>query len=311
MGVLVFDVGGTRTKAGVERAGVLTTAGPAATDASNDAAAVVAQLVALGTGLTGGERPDAVGVGIRGLVDAGAGMITQVNPPLDCLIGRPLAAELSAAFDAPVQIENDARLHLLGELRRGCAQGVANVVYIALGTGTGVAVAIGGRILRGPHGTTGILGGHLTVEVDGAPCTCGNTGCLEAYVGKEAFLGDVRRRLAEHGASSLASGDVDATAVFAAARRGDPVATAATERFARYLAAGVVSLVHAYDPDVVVFGGGLGNAADVFLPHVREHLNEHAWTRPQGPARLETTNLGDAAALVGAVELTREGDWAW
>jgi glucokinase len=308
---LVFDVGGTRIKAGLVQDGAVGATATVATDGSEVASAVVDQLVGLGRQLTRGEPPAAVGVSIRGIVDAQAGAIAEVNPPLTCLIGLPLGERVGAAFAAPARLENDARLHLLGELRHGCARGVENVVYVTLGTGIGVSVALGGRILRGRHGTTGILGGHLTVDVDGPRCTCGNTGCLEAFVGTAALVNDARARVEADPSSSLAGAQIDPEAVFAAARAGDPAATACASRFAHYLSAGVVSLVHAYDPDLVVFGGGLSSASDVFLPRVAEHLERHAWRRPQGPARLGTTELGDSAALVGAAELTRDDQWAW
>jgi glucokinase len=309
---LVFDVGGTRIKAGLAHAGAIASTTSVATDVSGAAAALIAQLASIGRELTDGGALDAVGVSIRGIVDAEAGAIAHVNPPLTCLIGEPLAERLREAFGVPVHVENDARLHLLGELRHGRARGAENVVYVALGTGIGVAVALGGRILRGPHGTTGILGGHLTVDVDGPLCNCGNAGCLEAYIGTAAVVRDVRRRLvAGDGTSALDGRDVDPEAIFAAARVGDPVGNAAAYRFAHYLSAGVVSLVHAYDPDLVVFGGGLSSSSDVFLPHVREYVANHAWQRPQGPVRLETTELGDTAALIGAGELARGDIWAW
>lgn len=312
MPTLVLDVGGTRIKAGLARAGAIASTATVPTDDSGVADAVLEQLVQLGRQVSGGAPVDAVGVSIRGVVDGQAGSIAHVNPPLACLIGVPLAARLEAAFDAPVHVENDARLHLLGELRHGRARGSENVVLVALGTGIGVAVALGGRILRGAHGTTGILGGHVTVDVDGPLCNCGNAGCLEAYIGTAAFVRDVRRRLVANETSSALDGrDVDPEAVFAAARAGDPIGNAAAYRFAHYLSAGIVTLVHAYDPELVVFGGGLSSSSDIFLPQVREYVANHAWKRPQGPARLDVTELGESAALIGAAELAAGDAWAW
>jgi glucokinase len=302
MTVLVFDVGGTRTKAGLAGPDGISSVATVLTDASS-ADALVAQIAALGRQLLQGERPSAVGVSIKGIVDPRRGALVDVNAPLDQLSGEPLADRLAEALDAPVRIENDARVYALGELHHGAARGAENLVCLTLGTGIGVGVVVEGRLLRGSRGVLGILAGHITIDVDGPPCTCGSVGCLEALIGSHGLVAHARTCAREHPGSRLSADGLDPERIFAAAAQSDAAAVATVERFTHVLACGVVSLIHVYDPDVVVIGGGLSASAPQFLDHVQRFTDEHAWTQPKGRVRLAASTLGDRAALLGAAEL--------
>jgi glucokinase len=302
MTVLVFDVGGTRLKACLAGPDGISPVATVPTDASS-ADALVAQMATLGRQLLRGERPSAVGVSVKGIVDSQCGLLVDVNAPLDQLRGEPIADRLAKAFDAPVRIENDARMYALGELHHGAGRGTENLVCLTLGTGIGVGVVVEGRLLRGSRGVLGILAGHMTIDVDGPPCTCGSVGCLEALIGSRGFVADARDRAREHPGSRLSADALDPEDIFAAADDGDPAAKAAVERFTHVLSCGVVSLIHVYDPDVVVVGGGLSAAAPQFLGQVQRFVGEHAWTQPKGRVRVVASKLGDAAALLGAAEL--------
>ncbi len=311
MTVLAYDIGGTRLKAGLVDAGQVAAVAVADTDESAGAAGVLEQLVVLGRQVAAGQRVRAVGVSIRGVVDPRSGALIDVNPPLACLVGAPIGPILAAEFQAPVGADNDARMYALGELRHGAGRGVANMVCLTLGTGVGLGVAVGGRMLRGPRGVWGILGGHFTVDMNGPRCSCGNVGCLESLIGAHAFVGYAAERLAAGAPSLLAPDALEPAAIFAAAAAGDALATRTVERFAAVLACGVVSMIHAYDPDLVVLGGGLAGSSEQFLPWLRDYVPTHAWTQPRGRVRLAVSQLGDAAALVGAAELATDDTWAW
>ena len=311
MTVLAFDIGGTRVKAGLVDAGRVAATATETTDTSRAATSLLQQLVKLGRQLTAPSAAQAVGISVRGIVSPDSGLLVDVNPPLTCLVGQPLAVTLSAEFGAPAKVENDARMYALGELRHGAGRGTTSMVCLTLGTGVGVGVALERRILRGPRGVLGVLGGHFTVDVDGPLCSCGNVGCLEALIGSGAIVAYAAERVRDQDRSALASSALDPEAIFAAAAMNDPVATDTVERFTRVLAAGVVTLIHAYDPDLVIVGGGISGSAALFLPQVQEYVDAHAWTHPKGRVRLEVAELGDSAALVGAAELCLEDDSSW
>jgi glucokinase len=263
----------------------------------------VEQIVTLGGQLLEGERPSAVGVAIKGIVDTRRGVVVEVNAPLDHLSGVPLADRLANVLGVPVCVENDARMYALGELHHGAGRGTENLICLTLGTGIGVGVVAGGQLLRGGRGALGALAGHITVDVDGPTCTCGSVGCLEALIGSRGLIADASARAHDHPGSRLAAKGLDPGAIFAAAADGDAAALATVERFTHVLACGVVSLIHVYDPDLVVVGGGLGASAPQFLDQVQQFVDEHAWTQPKGRVRLAQSTLGDTAALLGAAEL--------
>jgi glucokinase len=311
MTVLAFDVGGTRVKAALVADGRLLSP-VVTTESCCDGAGddLLARVVALGRELTTATRAEAVGVSIRGVVDTHAGVLVDVNPPLTALIGKPLGDHLARELGAPAVLDNDARMHALGELHYGLARSAENLVCVTLGTGVGTGVIVGRRLLRGRRGVGGILGGHFTVDVDGPRCGCGNTGCLETLIGAPAFTAGVDVAL-RAGRGSVLREALSPERIFAAADAGDALAADAVARFTQVLGCGVVNMIHAYDPDIVVIGGGLSRSSRSFLPQVRAYVNEHAWTQPRGRVPVEVSELGDGAALLGAAVLAAQAvdDW--
>ena len=243
-----------------------------------------------------------LGFGFCGIVDPDAGRIVSTNAKYEDAPRVDLRAWCREAFGLPLRLENDARLALLGERYAGAARGSDDVVMMTLGTGVGGAAMIGGRLLRGRHFQAGVLGGHLAADFDGRPCTCGNVGCVEAEASTWS-LPQVCRAWPGFATSALASSErLDFEALFAAAAAADSVAVAIRDRCLRVWASGAVSLVHAYDPDVVVVGGGVMREAGVVLPFLRAHVDRHAWT-PWGRVDVREAALGERAALLGAVPL--------
>jgi glucokinase len=307
--VLAFDLGGTRIKAGIVRGATVTSLLIEATNDGQDGADVLAGLLRLGRRLGDEHDVAAVGLSVKGIVDAQHGVILDVKERLVGLIGQPLAAIVARELGHPVVIENDARMYALGEWRHGAGRERDNMVCLTLGTGVGSGVVIGGRLLRGPRGVGGILTGHVGVQIDGPVCTCGNVGCLEALIGTAGFLRLAGEALARDPApSALRHAPLTPQRIFEAAAAGDASAQALARRFATYLGAGIVTAIHAYDPDVVVLGGGVMHSFAPFLPDVQAYVDAHAWTVPRGRVRVVPAALGDAAALIGVAALTQQAD---
>ena len=232
------------------------------------------------------------------------GILVDVRKNLSGLIGFPLVHVLQQRYGVPVAIENDGRLYGMGEMLAGEARGVANMVCLTLGTGVGCCVAIGGYILRGRHGTGGVLGGHMTIDASGPVCTCGNIGCVEVRCSASGLVAAMTDRLASHPAHPLhAVRTLTPETVITAAAGGDDVAAGALAEYIRYLSAAVVSYIHVYDADLVLLGGGMMNAAAHILPPVQRYVLEHTWTRPPRTVPVKAAALGDRAALVGAAAL--------
>ena len=303
--ILACDIGGTRSKAGLVRGGAVSalTTEPTSGDGVD---AILDTIVRLGRGLM--ESPDVAGIGlcVKGIVDPARGALLDVNEALAGWIGQPIARTIADGLGSLTDMENDARMYALGEFAYGAGRGSAGMVCLTLGTGVGSGVALGGRILCGPHGTGGIMCGQMTIQRDGRLCTCGNVGCLETLVGTAGVIRSAEEALARDPSSALRDGPLDPRRIFAVAAAGDPAAGEVVRRFARDLGAGVVNVIHVYDPDVVVLGGGMAHAAVQFLPAVRAYASAHAWTYPRGRVRIVPALLGDAAALVGVAEHVRD-----
>jgi glucokinase len=176
---------------------------------------------------------------------------------------------------------------------------------ITLGTGIGGAAMMLGELVRGAHAQAACLGGHLPVNFRGRNCACGNIGCAEAEASGWS-LPQIVRETPGFDESSLAGIEqIDFAALFAAARKEDTVARAVRQLCLNVWAANAVAVIHAYDPEGVVFGGGVMQSADVILPFVQEYVEKHAWTS-WGTPRVCAAVLGGNAALMGAVPLLSE-----
>lgn len=309
--VLAFDIGGTRIKAGVVRGCETLSFHSEPLNRQESAADFVETLTRIGRDLCEQQSVTAVGISIKGIVDTRQGTILEVKEALAELVGQPLTTQLSDAFNLPVEMENDARMHTLGELLYGAGRSVNNMVCLTLGTGVGCGVAINRQILRGPRGLSGILGGHISVQAGGRRCNCGNIGCLEAYIGTTAFIETAQQQIERYPTSYLASlsrvSSLTPLVIFSAATEGDEVAQKLVEDFTRYLSVGVVSLFHGYGPELVVLGGGIMGAASQILPSVQQYVAEHSWKLIGQQARVSAAELGDTAALVGAAALALHG----
>lgn len=274
---------------------------------------VVARLAAAVRELGGDELPATVlgvGVGAPGPLDPWLGVIFQA-PNMPGWRDVPLRQMLAEALALPVHLGNDANLAALGETSFGAARGCRNVVYITVSTGIGGGVIEDNRLLLGARGLAAEVG-HMVVEPRGPRCGCGNWGCVEALASGTAIARVARERLASGEPSAL--GDlpgppevsITAERVAAAAAAGDPLASAVMRSAAEYLGIAVVNVLHLYDPEVVVLGGGVCLAGEMIFAPVRAAITARAMAAYRARARVVPAALGDDAGLLGAVALVNE-----
>jgi len=244
-------------------------------------------------------------ISFPGIVDPFSGRIFSTpKGKYDNASSLDLRAWCRQRFGLPFRIENDAKMALLGERYAGAARGFDDIVTITLGTGVGVGAMMHGRLLRGAH-FQACLGGHLPAVFNGRPCRCGNIGCVEAEASTWA-LPEICRSWPGFDRSALArEARLDFAALFRQSAAGDTVATQVRDRCLHVWAAGIVGLVHAYDPDVAVLGGSVMKSANQILPFLESYVHAHAWS-PCAKVRLRAAQLGDKAALLGALPLLNE-----
>jgi glucokinase len=246
-----------------------------------------------------------IAIGFAGLVDSRQGRVVSTNQKYEDATNIDLPAWSRETFNLPLRIENDARLALLGEAYGGAARGLSDVVMMTLGTGIGGVAMIEGQLLRGKHSQAGCLGGHLPVRYDGRTCSCGAIGCAESEASGWALPFLLKEW---HGISSSALSqyaNVGFKEIFDEAARGDEAAVGIRDHCLRIWAVDAVGLVHAYDPEMIVIGGGVMKSADVIVPYVESYVQKYAWT-PWGKVKVRAANLGNNAALIGAVPLLSE-----
>lgn len=292
---LCIDFGGSEIKLGVLERGA-----PVRTDAIPAGDGDLGKIVAAARALIADDSPIAAGIAVPGVVDRAAGTLVKAHDKHPGLLGLDLVDWARKSFGLPAVIENDARAALVGEISTGSAAGARDAVLMTLGTGIGTAAVIDGTVLRGAHDHAGILGGHLTVDLDAGLCNCGNVGCAESIAGAWA----IRRDLAARDDAVT-----DVREMFAAAAAGDEAAIALRDRAIRAWGATAVSLCHAYDPDVVILSGGILRAGGAVAAPIQNYVGRHLWTSSHRPAfvipeRPELSVLRGLSVLSGTAHAT-------
>jgi len=251
------------------------------------------------------ETVTAIGVSAPGPSDPRAGVV-MTTPNIKEWRDFPLSAKLTESFHVPSFLGNDANLACLAEWKFGAGRGHHNVLYLTVSTGVGGGVIVEGRLMEGRHGLAAELG-HVTVDANpNAPiCGCGFRGHLESFssgTGIEHFVAD---ELAAGRASSL-KGSPSAQQISKAASAGDELARAAFARAGKYLGVGVANYLHIFDPDIVIFGGGVSMSGALLFDPFNASLRERV-IHPSYLDGLEiaTAELGDDGGLLGALALAR------
>jgi glucokinase len=245
----------------------------------------------------------AVGVGAPGPLDHETGVVFA-PPNLAGWETVPLRSMLEPRLERPVFVGNDANVAALAERRYGAGKGSDHVIYLTISTGIGGGIVTHGRLLLGATGTAGEVG-HITIDVNGPRCACGNIGCAEVLASGPAIARQAQAAL-RAGQASMLSGSVarieDLTAehVVAAARLGDPLAAAIFGQAARHIGVLVVNLIHLFNPTVIAIGGGVSQAGDLLFGPVRQVVTERAHTVTAATVRIVPAALGDDVGLYGA-----------
>jgi len=306
MKVLAIDIGGTHVSCGAVDDQRLLEVRCIKTDSGGRLANLLPLLTQTIRELSRAHEDNFAGIGFGfcGLVDIAAGRIVSTNHKYSDATDIDLPSWALEEFDLPLVLENDARLALLGERHSGAAQNSDDVVMMTLGTGIGTAAVMGGRLVRGKHFQAGCLGGHFTIVASGRLCSCGARGCFEAEASTYA-LPDMCRTWRGFEASPLAyEAKLDFATLFRWAQA-DVVASQIRSRCIEIWAACALSLVHAYDPELLLLGGGVMKSSYPILTAIQEHIDSYAWT-PWGKVRIGAARLGSNAALLGAVPLLKE-----
>lgn len=304
------DLGGTRFRVALaDEAGRFLFRTSCLTEADQGLDAVLVRIKAMiREALASAPGPvEAIAIAAPGPLDPWKGVVYR-PPNLPGWDEVHLKEILEADLGVPAHVGNDANLAALAEWRFGAGRGYEYLVYVTVSTGIGGGVIDRGHLLLGCGGGAAEVG-HMTIEVNGPRCNCGNRGCLEALASGTA-IGRRAVELLQAGASSrmleLAGGRLDrvtAEVVVEAARAGDAVAAKVVRAAGYALGVGLTNLMHLYDPQIIVLGGGVTRAGSLIFDPMHEAMEERVMQAFRGRFKVVQAELGDDVGVYGAVAL--------
>ncbi len=304
--VLGVDLGGTNIRVAVLGAdGTIgyTARTPTKSELGPDAVieriAGLIEQVAKNAGL-GTDEP--VGVASPGPLNPRTGVV-HYTPNLPGWRDVPIVAKLEALTGRRVALANDGNCAALGELRFGCAQGVRNLIYLALGTGIGGGVVTEGVLIDGKNGLGAELG-HTLVAIDGPRCNCGSIGCLEAFASGWAIQAEAIKVATTADGDRIkelaGDGPIHAGIVAKAAAEGHPASIAILDRAGRALGAAIGSFINMFDPEMVVIGGGVAALGEALVGPARKTIPQYCFVDMRENVPVVYSSLGSDTGLYGA-----------
>ena len=306
------DIGGTNLKAGlVTEDGLIISEHDIPTGADRPQNVVLNDIVELVKNLiaNSGKNPKdikAIGMGSPGMIDSEAGTVIY-NNNLGWENFR-IAPMMSEALNLPARLENDADAAALGEVIAGSAKGAKSAMIITLGTGVGTGLVIDGKIL--PFCEFG----HMVIKDGGRMCTCGRSGCFEAYTSATGLINLTKDAIKDNPNSKLAnmaksSGEVTGRTVFDAADTGDEAAIKLIDEYIGYLAIGIGNYINGLHPEIISIGGGIAKQGEKLLSPLRKKLEHeiYGFKYMNGlPSKIVTCTLGYKAGIIGAAMAARQ-----
>ncbi|RDW21427.1 glucokinase [Oceanobacillus arenosus] len=246
-----------------------------------------------------------IGVASAGIIDSEQKIIHYAkNIGLE---NFPIGTILEGNFQLPVKLSNDANAAAIGEWIWGAGKGKQNVIYITVSTGVGSGIISNGQLMTGINDSAGEFG-HITISHDGILCECGNRGCLEKYASGSAINMRANQLLKNGETSSLLpiiekGLVVTNKEVATAAKQGDVFSIQLLKEAGEYLGMGVVSLIHLFNTEAVVFGGGVMNMSAFILPSIKETVAKYGIAKMVEKVEIKKSVLGNKAGVIGATGL--------
>jgi len=220
----------------------------------------------------------AIGIGAAGSIDRKGG-ITINSPNILCWNNYPLARNIEKNSGIKTFLENDATVACAGYWWENEGKNLKNFVMVTLGTGIGGGAVIDGKLFTGQNGSSLEIG-HMTIDVNGKGCKCGNRGCLEQYASATALVDYTKSNLKKHKDSTLhkriEKEALSAKMIYEEALKNDELSVKSFEYISFYLGAGIVNIINIFNPEAIILGGGLSRAHKLIIPGVKKTITERA-----------------------------------
>lgn len=250
-----------------------------------------AEIAGIGVSATGGINTK------LGIVEGSAGHIKNWE-------GTNIRSRLESEFGVKTAVLNDANAAALGEMWKGAAIGKENVVVMTIGTGVGGGIIVDSKILLGRKGFAGEIG-HIPVNVDGEDCSCGNKGCIEHYGSTSALVRKVKEAVISGEIKGIEVNKVDGRLIFKEVAAGNDTVKKYVDEWISYISATLVGLVHIFNPEMIILGGGVSGQKEFFVDKVKEKVLKSVMPNFAIGLTVEAAKLGNDAGIIGAVRFIK------
>lgn len=240
-----------------------------------------------------------IGVSATGQIDTAKGIVAGVGGNIIHWRGAKLKKAFEERYDKKATVVNDANCAAIGEHWIGSAKGCTDAIVMTVGTGVGGGIIVNSEILLGHRGFAGEIG-HFVIKADGRQCTCGNKGCYEQYASMTALVREVRSMIGREHIDDVK--DVNGKVIFDRVKIGDKRFIKCVDDWIGDISAGLISLVHIFNPQVIVIGGGVSVQQALFIDKVQEKVKAGVMENFGKNLEIKAASLGNQAGLVGAVK---------
>ena len=245
-----------------------------------------------------------IGIGVPGLINDEGEVLSAPNLKWRKI---DLKGRLEQAFQLPIVIENEANAGAIGERSFGDTRHAKNMIYVSAGIGIGVGIIVNNAIYRGFSGFSGEMG-HMTIHMEGVPCTCGNRGCWELYASENALLNEAMRRLGDE--IEHYGGEPTLDMLITRAEKGDTRVIELFEQVGNYLGVGIANVINTFNPELVMIGNRLSMIQPWIEPSVLNTVEQRSLPYHHRKVMIEFSRLGMKSAAIGAASLAIQAFFA-
>ncbi|HLO37565.1 MAG TPA: ROK family protein, partial [Lacibacter sp.] len=244
-----------------------------------------------------------IGLSLPGLIDIHTGMsYTYLTSK------KPVAAILTELTGISTFIEHDTKIMAWAEQAFGLAKGLNNVLCLNIGSGVGLSMILNGEIYKGHSGYSGEFG-HIQIDRKGDLCQCGHIGCIETLASSKAIISKAQKQLVSETSGILyekysQGGDkLSSSMIIEAARQGDNLSFELINKAGEAIGIGIAALIQIFNPELVILGGEMSKASDIFFGPINKNVELHTIERIRKDARIAVSQLGDDARIMGSLAL--------
>ena len=307
--VLAVDIGGTKILAALVSNGQIIFKDYSPTHAAEGKHTVISHIFGaidrvLGQSNHNLSQISSICIVAAGAIDTNKGMVT-LSPNLTGWRNVPLVKLIQEKYPVETYLMHDANAAAVGEHRCGAGIGTKDMVFITVSSGIGGGFIIDSKLYEGSGGAAGEIG-HMTIDIHGPECPCGNTGCLEMMASGKAMAREAIRFIRAGEKSVLVEKvkgkieNITAREIREAAEQGDTLALQVVNKIALNLGVGLVNMINIFNPEAIVIGGGLSNFGEMLLGPARTLAKERAFPFPAKMVKIVKGELGEEAGIIRA-----------